>query len=304
VLLLAACAFAGMLLYKAITNQEKAAQLPRPFRPLAKAASWLTRGSESEPTPPPWSRDRNAGEPWKLSSSREMTGVAPDVNVSTGTVASTALDLMRDNQTLSQARRDVEASDPEVINVVVDRNTEGSAHPSGTANHSSAPHQGEVSSQADGAKAERPRSWHTMWSRSWGRKKAEEPPKLGVEEMELRELGEPKKDGKGRDEPQHEALWTRGVDPADVEILRDPRDQPLVLGRGAYAVVYLGRWQATLVAVKVMLASDSDAAQREVQAEADILRGLRHPNVVLLMAVCVSPGQQVRQGPILECVIA
>jgi hypothetical protein len=100
-------------------------------------------------------------------------------------------------------------------------------------------------------------------------------------------------DGIARAEPGREELWTRGVDPADVEIMRDTRGRPVVLGRGAYAVVYLGRWQATLVAVKVMLAGDSDAAQLEVKAEADILRGLRHPNVVLLMAICISPGQQV-----------
>ncbi len=88
-------------------------------------------------------------------------------------------------------------------------------------------------------------------------------------------------------------LWTRGVDPGDVEIHRDNRGQPMVLGRGAFAVVYLGRWQATLVAVKVMLSADSEAAQREVRAEADILQSLRHPNIVLLMAICIAPNQQV-----------
>jgi hypothetical protein len=148
-------------------------------------------------------RDRNAGEPWKSSSSPELPGVALDVNRSSSTVASTALDLMRGNQTLSQARRDVEASDPEVINVFVDRNAEGSAHLSDAANHGFEPDQGKVLSQSDGAKAERPRSWHSMWSRSWGRKKAEEPAKLGGAgmEFELTELREPKKDCKGGDEP-------------------------------------------------------------------------------------------------------
>jgi hypothetical protein len=90
-----------------------------------------------------------------------------------------------------------------------------------------------------------------------------------------------------------DGLWTRGVDPGDVEIQRDAHGQAIVIGRGAYAVVYLGRWQATLVAVKVMLSGDSEPAQRELRAEADILRGLRHPNVVLLMAICIHPNQQV-----------
>jgi hypothetical protein len=49
-----------------------------------------------------------------------------------------------------------------------------------------------------------------------------------------------------------------------------------------------------MVAVKVMLSSESEAAQHKVRAEADILRGLRHPNVVLLMAICIAPTQQVR----------
>jgi hypothetical protein len=88
-------------------------------------------------------------------------------------------------------------------------------------------------------------------------------------------------------------LWTPGVDPGDVEIQRDDRGQPIVLGRGAFAVVYLGLWQATLVAVKVMLSADSEAAQREVRAEADILQSLRHPNIVLLVAICIAFNQQV-----------
>jgi serine/threonine protein kinase len=93
---------------------------------------------------------------------------------------------------------------------------------------------------------------------------------------------------------QTSELWTRGVSPADVDIQSDASGQPAVLGRGAYAVVYLGRWGATQVAVKVMRESDA-GAEREVRAEADILIALRHPNVVLLMAVCISPGRPVKR---------
>jgi hypothetical protein len=92
---------------------------------------------------------------------------------------------------------------------------------------------------------------------------------------------------------QGQEMWTGGVDPAEVDILKDARGQPIVLGRGQHAVVYLGRWQATQVAVKVMLASDTADAQEEMQAQADILRRLTHPNIVLLMAVCISPGEKV-----------
>ncbi len=94
-------------------------------------------------------------------------------------------------------------------------------------------------------------------------------------------------------EQQTQELWTHGLDPKDVEILRGPRGRAVGLGRGAYATVYLARWQDTLVAVKVMNAGDSDA-QQEVQAEADTLGRLRHPNVVFLMGVCILPPQRVR----------
>ncbi len=84
------------------------------------------------------------------------------------------------------------------------------------------------------------------------------------------------------------------MDGAELDILKDSRGQPIVLGQGAYAKVYLGRWGATLVAVKMMLGRGSDNFQQKVQTEADTLRKLIHPNVVLLMAVCVSPAQKVQ----------
>jgi hypothetical protein len=92
----------------------------------------------------------------------------------------------------------------------------------------------------------------------------------------------------------HDMCWPRGVDGAELEILKDNRGQPLVLGEGAYAEVYLGRWGATLVAVKMMRGGGSGSFQQKVQTEADTLRKLIHPNVVLLMAVCVSPAQKVQ----------
>ncbi len=87
------------------------------------------------------------------------------------------------------------------------------------------------------------------------------------------------------------------MDPADVAIEKDAQGRPIKLGRGALSVVYLGRWQATLVAVKVMLTTDSEAAQQEVRGEAEILQSLRHPNIVLLMAICIAPNQQVSNPP-------
>jgi hypothetical protein len=104
----------------------------------------------------------------------------------------------------------------------------------------------------------------------------------------------------GEESGEADDLWRRGVDPADVEIHRDARGQAVVLGGGACAVVYLGRRQATLVAVKVMLSGNSEAAQQEVRAEAEILQSLRHPNIVLLMAICIAPSQQVHLCPYLR----
>jgi hypothetical protein len=96
----------------------------------------------------------------------------------------------------------------------------------------------------------------------------------------------------GKDvEADHDTLWPCEVDGAELDIVKDSRGQPLVLGEGASAKVYLGRWGATLVAVKMMLGKDPGGFQPKVQTEADTLRKLIHPNVVLLMAVHVSPAQ-------------
>jgi hypothetical protein len=90
-----------------------------------------------------------------------------------------------------------------------------------------------------------------------------------------------------------EELWTQGVDPANVAICKDSAGQAKVLGWGRFAISYWGTWRDTQVAVKVMLASNSVKAQRKVRAHTDSLGRLRHPNIVSLMGVCISPGEEV-----------
>ena len=55
-----------------------------------------------------------------------------------------------------------------------------------------------------------------------------------------------------------------------------------VLGRGGFGVVYQGTWRMTDVAVKKLLLGHlTDDARKEFEAEAQIMRKLRHPNIVL-----------------------
>ena len=55
-----------------------------------------------------------------------------------------------------------------------------------------------------------------------------------------------------------------------------------VLGRGGFGEVYQGTWRMTDVAVKVLLLGQlTNDARKEFEAEAQIMRKLRHPNIVL-----------------------
>jgi hypothetical protein len=293
-LLLAGGILLGILLYKARTQNGDKPKNPSPFKLPPKVAGFFGRRSGT---------DKDEDTPHKWGSSQGPNPVPAGPDAASGTyVSSTALDLINDRQALSGARGDGvegEEATPEVVLVFVGPGAQGSGPPIGfdPANAASWGHEGvPLTPEHNGGKTDSARTLHSTFTGSAANKNAAQSPAqalpgAGPTDGDGVPQGKEKKDG---DEPHHEELWTRGVNPADVEILRDTRGQPVLLGRGAYAVVYLGRWQATLVAVKVMIASDSDAAQREVQAEADILRGLRHPNVVLLMAVCISPGQQVQ----------
>ena len=54
------------------------------------------------------------------------------------------------------------------------------------------------------------------------------------------------------------------------------------IGRGGFGVVYQGTWRMTDVAIKVLLLEQlTDVARKEFEAEAQIMRKLRHPNIVL-----------------------
>lgn len=59
----------------------------------------------------------------------------------------------------------------------------------------------------------------------------------------------------------------------------------LSIGRGSYGEVFKGRWRGSEVAVKQIHTED----ESDFRSEAALLQSLRHPNVVLVMGVCLSP---------------
>jgi hypothetical protein len=279
ILVLATFVVLGTLLFKA--RKRKGADSQLPLNSAVPQTRWPGFQSSREVAdaglgPTPSGIDIDAGAS-KESPPHDAHGAPPIFNVSArSAVARTALELLEESLTLSHARGDTPGSPQDAVLVVVGTGADSAREPH-NATYLSPDHDADLSVSRHSEKTDSARTFHSQFTRS----------RAGTK------VGEAQGVSKVGEEPHHEELWTRGVNPADVHILRDTRGQPVVLGRGAYAIVYLGRWQATLVAVKVMLANDSDAAQREVQAEADILRALRHPNVVLLMAICISPGQQV-----------
>jgi serine/threonine protein kinase len=54
--------------------------------------------------------------------------------------------------------------------------------------------------------------------------------------------------------------------------------------------VYLGMWQHTHVAVK-FLVDQSEEQQAAFRREAELLRSLRHPNIVTFLGCCMQPGK-------------
>jgi len=63
-----------------------------------------------------------------------------------------------------------------------------------------------------------------------------------------------------------------------------------LLGRGGFGEVFKGIWRGTEVAVKKLLNQRmTDEALQEFRSEVQMLRSLRHPNIVLFMGVCTVP---------------
>eukprot|EP00741_Cyanophora_paradoxa_P023669 tig00021612_g22863.t1 len=87
------------------------------------------------------------------------------------------------------------------------------------------------------------------------------------------------------------------IAPEDVQVCAMPRGPPFhpilrqePLGTGAYSNVYLGVWQGSEVAVKVMNYTRLDpAAVKSFKEEAQILSRLRHPNICAFYGACLRP---------------
>ncbi len=257
-LLIASCIVVGILAQKARDTHGAKLHLPRLVTLQAKAIGFFSRWNRVEGHPPPGSAGTDT-ERSKRSTSDDPSGTPVTSHASVGgmsagrAVPSTALQLLTEKLDVPRPKDPTERP-PDFISVLVDTGAHTAGRPSDVA-HNSFRQQADPSAWDDhSGKIDSARS---LYSLSTGLR----PSRTSQE----RTAWEPEEDNTEREGRQHEELWTRGVDPSDVEVMRDTSDQPVVLGRGAYAVVYLGRWQATLVAVKVMLASDSDAAQREAK---------------------------------------
>eukprot|EP01061_Rhynchopus_euleeides_P008193 TRINITY_DN1722_c1_g1_i1.p1 TRINITY_DN1722_c1_g1~~TRINITY_DN1722_c1_g1_i1.p1 ORF type:complete len:548 (+),score=178.80 TRINITY_DN1722_c1_g1_i1:222-1865(+) len=84
------------------------------------------------------------------------------------------------------------------------------------------------------------------------------------------------------------AIGQFNINPKDVVI-----DTSKVLGKGGFGVVYLGDFQATEVAVKVML-GDSKPDKEELEdwkREIEIMTHLRHPNILALLGAVFTDGK-------------
>jgi mitogen-activated protein kinase kinase kinase 9 len=70
---------------------------------------------------------------------------------------------------------------------------------------------------------------------------------------------------------------------------------PRVLGKGAFGSVQVGRYRGQEVAVKVVAQvddwtpTDKQRALKSFTAEVEVLGRCRHPNVVRLLAACLTP---------------
>jgi hypothetical protein len=321
-LLLAAGVCMSTFFYKARESGRIKLQLPLPFMHPARRAGFSCTGNTAGPDAQEGSTvslGRIMGNPtlrgpfkelgqwpmpehvssWlsrqpKRNSSAIPSSTTATSNLSSGTaITSTALDLMMGNLAVWSPFEGLGVRPmPQGVPGSGKTGARNSGEPLGSRDAGSRIESGMCTLGEGTGRADSGSTFYSFPTGAWTSKRAGESP-AGILPFAAAGNGEglPEAIYKAGQQARQEDLWTKGVNPADVQIEKDSRGRAVVLGRGAYAVVYLGRWQATLVAVKVMLTTDSDAAQREVQAEADILRRLRHPNVVLLMAVCVFPDQ-------------
>eukprot|EP00884_Botryococcus_braunii_P015451 jgi/Botrbrau1/258/Bobra.0022s0229.1 len=89
--------------------------------------------------------------------------------------------------------------------------------------------------------------------------------------------------------------WTVGeISMSDLDFVRDSIGNLKLLGRGASGEVMLAKWRHTNVAVKVLReVDDSESQCLDFKREAQLLKELRHPNIVLFIGASFLPGQMV-----------
>ncbi|XP_030217550.1 protein-tyrosine kinase 6b [Gadus morhua] len=93
-------------------------------------------------------------------------------------------------------------------------------------------------------------------------------------------LGQPCK----RREPHTADLSKATVD--EWELPKDEFTLEEQLGSGFFAEVYRGRWKNRITVAIKIIKSDSELNHKEFQREVQILKALRHPHLISLMAVC------------------
>ena len=63
-------------------------------------------------------------------------------------------------------------------------------------------------------------------------------------------------------------------------------DRSKRLGKGGFGEVFIGLWHAQEIAVKELLNENiSEEAKREIEREAAVMVGLRHPNIVQFLGI-------------------
>ena len=76
------------------------------------------------------------------------------------------------------------------------------------------------------------------------------------------------------------------------------------IGTGGFGNIFRARWRGTPLAAKVLKEGSSEErklALRDLRIECAILRQLRHPNICMLLGVCLYPGRETMLSELMRC---